>query len=51
MIRPWYKFKVGDEVVAETDVLSEVLVWSTVYLAWGLNNVTVFCTVKEEDVK
>lgn len=46
---PWYVLKVRGEVVAETRLFSEVLVWSHVYLEWGLEDVTIFCTVKEDE--
>lgn len=47
MTCPWYVLKVGDSVVSETRVFTDVLIWSSVYLQFGLSDVQIFCTLKE----
>lgn len=47
LTHPWYILKVGGSVVSETCVFTDVLIWSTVYLQFGLSDVQIFCTLKE----
>ena len=47
MMRPWYLLKVGEDVLSETDSFTDVLVWSSVYLKFGLPEVQIVCTLKE----
>ncbi len=48
-MRPWYVLKIGEDVISETDSFSDVLVWSSVYLKFGLTEIQIICTLKENE--